>query len=414
MKKVRLSKRGKIALSLFVIIVVAVGGFLYNQNSSKVVVEYYTVEKAPVMDYITSDGVIASEEIETIYAGINGEIKELSVDVGDVVKKGDQIGEIDSENIKLQIKGIDAQIKNVEYMLKEAMKPADRERVNSLEYAIDSARKSYERNKKQLEKNQVLYDDGVISKSELNVYADQQVILSNQLKSLQSDLALLKKSVSKNIEMQYNAQIENLMASRKQLENSLKETEVKAGKSGIVTEKFVDEGAYTMQGQPILEITNMDKVYILADVLESEVMELTPGQKVEVDDPIAKKKVEGTIDKIYPKVYTELTELGIKQKKVQVKVESKMLSTGYLLNQEIDVDFIVDERMSALRIPIDSYFVENDKNYVFVNDKGKAATKEVTIGIQGKDYVEVLKGLSEGEEIIEVLDNDIQKGMSLK
>jgi len=234
------------------------------------------------------------------------------------------------------------------------------------------------------------------------------------LKSLQSDLALLKKSASANIQMQYTAQINALKAQKEQLMNTLNKTEILADIDGVITEKFIEEGSFVTQGSPIVEITNLDQIKILADILESELIDIEKGMSVRIDDRISGTEVISKVIKIYPKIYTELTELGIQQKKVNIEVDGRGLSKDYILNQVLDLEFIVDERASVLRIPLDSYYTDNEEHFVFVNDNGKAASKEVEIGLIGEDYVEIVNGLSEKDQIIEVLDKDISEGMSIK
>jgi HlyD family secretion protein len=95
-------------------------------------------------------------------------------------------------------------------------------------------------------------------------------------------------------------------------------------------------------------------------------------------------------------------------------VDGSQLSKGYILNQVLDLEFIVDERASALRIPLDSYYTDNEEHFVFINNNGVAESKKIDIGLIGEDYVEIEDGLLKGDQIIEVLDNDISEGMSIK
>jgi len=414
MKKIRLSKKGKFVLGLVVLIVLSAIGYFVNQSSSQVSVDYYTVDQGQVIQSISSEGKIISEDVSTAFAGANGEIITFNKEVGDTVKVGDVLAKINKATVQLQIEGVDAQIANVDYMLKEAVRPAEKEQINSLEYSIRTAKNDLERSVERLEKMEKLYESEAISLEELNATKDQKVLLGNQLKSLQSDLALLKKTVSGNVKMQYASQINSLKAEKQQLINTLNRTDILADISGVITEKFIQKGSFVTQGTPIVEITNLDDIKILADILESELIDIKKGMPVRIDDRISGTMVMSKVLKIYPKIYTELTELGIQQKKVNVEVNGQQLSNGYILNQVLDLEFIVDEKASVLRIPLDSYYTDNDEHFVFVNNGGIAKSKKVDIGLIGEDYVEIIKGLSIDDEIIEVLDNDISEGMAIE
>jgi multidrug resistance efflux pump len=139
--------------------------------------------------------------------------------------------------------------------------------------------------------------------------------LENQVKSLQSDLSLLKKTASANVQMQYESQINSLKAEKEQLKNTLNRTDIVADINGVITEKFIKKGSFVTQGSPIVEVTNLDDIKILADVLESELIDIKRGMSVKIDDSRSGKMVMSEVVKIYPKIYSELTELGIQQKK---------------------------------------------------------------------------------------------------
>src|SRR6056297_2916839 len=116
MKNIKLSKKGKILLGIVAALIVAVVGYFVNESSSQVSVEYYTVDTGGIVQSISSEGKIISEEVSTAFAGANGEIITFTKDLGDLAKKDDTIAKINKDNIKLQIEGVEAQIANVEYM----------------------------------------------------------------------------------------------------------------------------------------------------------------------------------------------------------------------------------------------------------------------------------------------------------
>lgn len=412
--KIRLSKRGKLTIGIlvFLIIIMSLTGMGFFK--SKLEVEYYSVKKGIVKNIVSSEGKVKSNNLSTKFALIDGEIEEMNYKVGDFVKKGDVIATINTDDIESKIDGVNAQIDNLDYALKEVLKPADKEKIRVLEYSINSAKVSLERDKSTLKKKEKLFEEEAISLEELNKIQDKVKISENNLLSLKNDLSLLKKSASINVKLQYNSQIKVLESSKQELENSLKKAQIVAEEEGLITEKYVEDGEFILRGSPIVEIANLKNVKILADVLESEVNDIKLDMLVLVEDIISDNIVKGKVSKIYPKVYSELTELGIKQKKVNVEILIPNLSNGYLLNQELDLDFIIDKKEDVLRIPIDSYYNEEGKFYVFINKNGKATPKEIEIGLIGEDYVEIKKGLKKNDKIIEVLENEISKGASIK
>ncbi|MGM0379443.1 MAG: HlyD family secretion protein, partial [Bacillota bacterium] len=358
----KLSKRGKIVVGILVfIIVIAIGINAYDTTVSK---ELYKVKKGEVTDKINSSGVVHSDTIKTLYSLVNSEIIDLKFEVGDKVKKGEIIAKFDKEQIEYQIEGIDAQIRDLNYKLKEACKPADKEKIENLEYKIDIAKIDYDSAKKDLIKMEKLYDNQAISKDSLENYREAEMKLKKELASLENNLKLLKKKISSNIKMQYYAQINSLRSQKKSLVKSKKECDLIAPVDGIITEEFVQEGKYVTKGVPIYEISNLSNIRILSDVLESEINSIKKNSEVLIEDEYKKRFVKGVVLKKHPKIYEKLTELGIKQRKVDVEIKPMDLSNNYLLNQKLDLEFIIERKKNVLRIPIDSYFEDNNKFYV--------------------------------------------------
>lgn len=412
--KFKLTKRSKIIIGALLGIVLIVGAVTMSRQSNRLEVEYFTVDTGVVEKTITSDGKIKSENMNTVYALTSGKVEKFLVDIGEYVEKGDVIAILDEENIQLQIEAINAQIDTVNYSLKEAAKPADQEAIESLEYSINSAQIQYNRAKENLENSEVLYEEKAISMEQLNQAQDNTVIAENNLLALKNDLILMKKNISSYVKMQYASQIESLKAQKKQLEKTLKDTQITSPMDGVITEKYIETGKVISNGSPIIEIADMNSCYLLADVLESDILKITEGLEVKIDDEQSDQWVKGEVKKIYPKVYTELTELGIKQKKLNVEVHSDQLSKGYLLDQSLDLKFVLEYKEDVLRIPVDSYFEEDDKSYVFVKMDGKAKKQVVEIGVKGEKYVEVVNGVKEKDKVIEILDNNLEDGMGIQ
>jgi membrane fusion protein (multidrug efflux system) len=77
------------------------------------------------------------------------------------------------------------------------------------------------------------------------------------------------------------------------------------------------------------------------------------------------------------------------------------------------VDLTVERCDKALLLSKDSLLREGGPPRVFVLDGGKAALKEVTLGLEGEQYVEVVRGLQEGEEVIIAGQYELKDGMAV-
>ena len=68
--------------------------------------------------------------------------------------------------------------------------------------------------------------------------------------------------------------------------------------------------------------------------------------------------------------------------------------------KELNIDLVLEEKESAIVVPFDSVFIRGGKDFVYIVKDGKAVVKEVAVGIQQKEQIEINNGLDVGDEII--------------
>jgi multidrug efflux pump subunit AcrA (membrane-fusion protein) len=78
------------------------------------------------------------------------------------------------------------------------------------------------------------------------------------------------------------------------------------------------------------------------------------------------------------------------------------------------VSLIVQRRDGVLLLSRDSLLRESGPSRVFVHDSGKASLREVRLGLAGEQYVEALRGLQEGDEVIVAGQYELRDGMPVK
>lgn len=189
---------------------------------------------------------------------------------------------------------------------------------------------------------------------------------------------------------------------------------------GIVTEKKAYQGMSIMPGVDLLQISDISKVWVLADIYEFELPWVKRGQPAVVEIPYAvDKALNGKVTFIYPYVRPDT-------RTVQVRIEFP--NPGFELKPEmfVNVRLQAESAKSVLAIPVDAVLNSGTGQHVFVaRGNGQFEPRTVKIGLQGENgRVQVLSGLKEGEEVVTsaqfMLDSEsklreaIQKMMSPK
>jgi membrane fusion protein (multidrug efflux system) len=218
-------------------------------------------------------------------------------------------------------------------------------------------------------------------------------------------------------EIQYLQAKSNYEAQQKavsQLNQQISKTVVKAPFSGVIDDVISEQGSVVSPGQSMLfRIVNLSDMYVETDVPERYLTNVTKGKDVEINLPILGKTVNGKIrqagDFINPANRTFKVEVSLpnKDKTVKPNLTAKLKINDYT-NQE------------AILIPL-SIISENaeGEQYVFIiSDKEdtKANAKKVIIetGKTQGDYIEVLSGIKDGDEIIDEGARSVRDGQKVK
>ena len=148
--------------------------------------------------------------------------------------------------------------------------------------------------------------------------------------------------------------------------------------------------------EPILNIANLDRLWVELDVFEHDLARVSDGNKVEIESEVhSGKKFAGTVTHIDAK-------LDVATRTAQVRVEAdnpeRLLRPGQFVTARLTTAGV--ER-DALTVPANSVLQVEGNPAVFVSlAKGQYVARPVQLGIAAGDRVEVTRGLVEGETIV--------------
>ncbi|RZI42416.1 efflux RND transporter periplasmic adaptor subunit [Herbaspirillum sp. HC18] len=165
--------------------------------------------------------------------------------------------------------------------------------------------------------------------------------------------------------------------------------------AGIVTEKKAVQGMRFMPGEMLYQVTDLSSVWVLADVFEQDIGTVRPGVKAKVRiNAYPDKTFEGAVTYIYPTLQSAT-------RSVQVRVE--LPNPGQLLKPGMfaDVELGAAGRASVVAVPSSAVIDSGTRRIVLVQaGEGRFEPREVRLGARGAEYVEVLDGVKEGEDVV--------------
>ncbi|HHZ03235.1 MAG TPA: HlyD family efflux transporter periplasmic adaptor subunit [Tissierellia bacterium] len=181
------------------------------------------------------------------------------------------------------------------------------------------------------------------------------------------------------------------------LEKSREQSSVKAEFDGVVTELNFHQGSMTQPGVPVVEIQDEDNLGIYVEVLAEDAKEIVKGMAFNLvkNGDIIK---ELSVDRIYPKAQSKVSDLGVEQKRV--RIEADLDSTDYKLGTEVDVEIVLQNKENVLLVDKDALYEKNGKKYVVVVNGNDQEEREVITGIDDGNYVEIISGLNEGDIVL--------------
>jgi Cu(I)/Ag(I) efflux system membrane fusion protein len=163
---------------------------------------------------------------------------------------------------------------------------------------------------------------------------------------------------------------------------------------GVVLEKTAQQGMRFMPGEMLYRIADLSTVWLIADVFEQDLSLVQPGQPVQISvDAYPEQEFSGEVAYIYPTVSPET-------RAAQVRVE--MSNPQGLLKPDLyaSLQLLATGEM-ALTVPDSAVIDSGTRQVVLVQRaEGLFEPREVTLGRRSDGHVEVLQGVSAGEQVV--------------
>lgn len=258
-------KGKKRTIAIIIAAVILVLGGLYINHASK---------------FESTDDAYVESHLVQIAPKVSGEVVEIFIDDNQKIKEGDTVIKIDDTDYKVRLAQAEANYKKA--LLSQKVARANLSAVNS-ETALA---------KKDLERYQNLYKAGAVSKQELDrAQTKYDGIVAKNLQATENIM-------SNNYNKVVDADIKALKAIMDQAKLNLEYTTVKTLRSGTVTKKNVEKGAFVQMGQPLFAVAS-DEVWVVANFKENQVGKMKVGQSVEIKvDAYPNRTFKGRIDSI--------------------------------------------------------------------------------------------------------------------
>jgi RND family efflux transporter MFP subunit len=337
-------------------------------------------ELKPMDRTVVVTGSFHAREQSTLSVKVPGRIERIMVDIGSVVRKGDELARIDRSDYELRVQQAEAVLAQARALVGLPLE-GDDDRVDIEKTGtIRQAKAVLEEATKNRDRVRQLRAESIAPQSELDTaesaYAVALSRYQDALEEIRGRAALV---------LQRRAEL-NL--ARKQLSDAV----TTAPFDGVVHQRLAHPGEYVQTGTPLAIIAAVNPLRLRLEVPERESTRVRPGQSVRVSVGGSTNLHHARIERVSP-VLVEASRMLLVEADVPATAE---LRPGLFAQAEI----IVDENDPALCVPEEaiSSFVGIEK--VFVVKDGKAFEKNVRTGRRRGRFVELLSGASPGDVIV--------------
>jgi len=202
--------------------------------------------------------------------------------------------------------------------------------------------------------------------------------------------------------------LEKAKLDRRDRSRDLSNTVIKAPLAGIVTQRFVDPGAFVASGAQVVEITDFSTLVARVYVPENELDRLAVGQSAEVvGKAAANRRGVGTIKRIAPIVDATT---GTVKLTIGLPAELAGGSKGFLPGMYAEVTMTTEVRENVPLVPKPALVREDELTFVFVAEGDRAKKVRISTGLADDDFVEVTEGLEVGARIIVAGQSGLKDG----
>lgn len=367
-----MSRKKRILIYVLLIVCGGIAVWFYQNSGDNISYITEDVYRRDVQKVVNATGEVRAIDLVTIGAQVSGKIEHLHVKVGQEVKKGDLIAEIDSTTQQNEV-------------------DINKSRLDSYQAQLAAAKVSLEVAEKQYKRMQKLKKGNAASEEDLENALDTYETAKSRVVELESSIKETEISLST-------------------AETNLGYTKITAPLDGTVVSVPVKEGQTinaAMNTPTIVQVANLDNMEIVIEISEGDIGNIRPGVKVTYSILADLNQIyETTLQSIDPGLtlltngeYTEVvdsSEAIYYYGRLIVPNEDGILRIGMTTQNVI----YVESAENVLTVPVVAVKEAGDKEYVEVLTKKGVERRDITTGVSDGLNVEVKGGVSEGEKVI--------------
>ena len=360
------------------------------------------VERGEVDATLQASGTIVPAIEQAVSSPVEARVLRIVRRPGDRVRAGDELLSLDVSQARLDLDRLSGQL---------AQKDSEQSQLRlKLEDTLAALRAQIEQKKLdreilryKAEQNARLLKAGLVS--EQDNLAAATASKKADIEQTQLEEAIVRAQRTGDAQLAAaSAELATLRKERDESQRQLQLAMMRADRDGIVTWMVSDAGATIRKGDVVARIADLSSFRVDAQISDLHASQLAIGMpaRVRIDD---RTSISGSISSIDPRIEGGVMVFHLA---IDAAAAPKLRS-----NARVDVDVITDRRMNALRLQRGA-LGSGETEEVFVVRNNALAPVAVRWGLAGRDYIQPIDGLREGDEVVISNMNDYAGVKSLR
>lgn len=336
------------------------------------------VQRQTVSNTLSIAGQFIPYQNVELHAKVAGYIRNIYVDIGDRVHQGQMLAVLEIPELVAQVDEAKAAVHHAQEEIQRAQSDVSRAEADNVALHANAIRLV----------NTDKARPGLIAQQELDDATAKDRASQAQVDAAKSALAAAKQ------------QLEVAKANQQHYSALSDYARITAPYNGVVTWRFSDTGALVQAGTsstsglPVVTLAEIDILRLRIPVPESLAGKVRIGDSAEV-------RVQATGEHFTGKVTRFTDALDPSTRTMQVEIDVPNPNYHLQPGMYADVHLNANRRPEALTVPIEAIQrVENKTNVLVVDAQNRVQSREVQVGVESSNNVEILAGLTEGERVI--------------
>lgn len=338
----RLSGRKLATVAGWITVVIVVWAGVRWMFFSPISVTTVQPHRGELRQEVFGTGTLEAKVVVGLSAKMIGKVSEVLVDQGDTVTNGQALA-------RLEAKDFDDAVRAVEAALGQAQAELTKAQVD-------------------LKRDRDLVQENVIPKAEFDATETAHRVCEARVKNAEAQLGIAR--------------------------SRLADTQILSPVVGLVITRNLEVGSTVVPGAPIFRLVETNVLWVQAMIDEREAGKLNIGQSVRITFRAAPgQSFPGRLVRLTPEA-DRVTE----EREINVTVER--LPPHWFIGAKADVYIETARKMDVMQIAVGAIIRRGDQAGVFVISGGRAHWQPVSLGLMGRDTVEVVSGIESQSVVV--------------